>query len=133
MRQTLLQEKYPVLDLEIGKGETRFTSVEEIIEHLKTCIEEHPAARFIATFDHYAHTKGLADGEIADDILAAMNIVFCFGIKLPNAHVMAVRPRSMGVTEKADRFIISFMEAPMPLANQAMEEWAKSLLNGQTA
>ncbi|MCP4994572.1 MAG: hypothetical protein GY934_12410 [Gammaproteobacteria bacterium] len=133
MKQTILQEKYPVLDLEINKSETRFTSVDEILAFLKGRIDSHPKAQYIAIFDHFAHTTALPDGEVAEDILAAKNIVFCFGIKLPNPHVMAVRPRSIGVTEKADHFIVNFMEAPMPMANQAMEEWAKSLRNSAAA
>jgi hypothetical protein len=40
---------------------------------------------------------------------------------------MAVRPRSIGVVEKADRFVVPFLEAPMPLANAAMEGWVKAL------
>ncbi|TVO71211.1 DUF6858 family protein [Sedimenticola selenatireducens] len=131
MKQTLLQEKYPILDLEIPKVETTLDSVGAIIGYLKNCIEAHPVARYIATFDHYDHTASLDDGEIAETILAAQNIVFCFGTKLPSAHVMAVRPRSIGVTEIADRFIISFMEAPMPMANQAMEEWVKTIPDKQ--
>src|SRR5690554_4899904 len=92
-------------------------------------VEADSRACFIATFDHLAHTRSLPEGEISPDILAAMNLVFCFGIKLPSPQVMAVRPRSIGVTELADRFVINFMEAPMPVANNAMEEWARSVRN----
>lgn len=42
---------------------------------------------------------------------------------------MAVRPRSIGVVDLGDRFVVTFMEAPMPPANEAMEAWAKSLRN----
>jgi hypothetical protein len=59
----------------------------------------------------------------------AKNLVFCFGIKLPNPAVMAVRPRSIGVTQTARGFVVNFMEAPMPKANTAMEAWALSLKN----
>jgi len=54
-------------------------------------------------------------------------IVFCFGTHLPNAQVMAVRPRSIGVVDQGDRFVISFLEAPMPLANNAMDAWVKAI------
>lgn len=40
---------------------------------------------------------------------------------------MAVRPRSIGVVEQADRFVISYLEAPMPLANQAMAAWMEGI------
>ncbi|MDD3518641.1 MAG: hypothetical protein PHQ14_09845 [Chromatiales bacterium] len=129
MKQTLFQEKYPIYTLEVGKNETTCKSVDDVIAHFKQRIDAHEAAVFIAVFDHYAHTRSLPSGQIADDILDAKNIVFCFGIALPNPGVMAVRPRSIGVTELADRFVINFMEAPMPVANKAMEEWAKAVKN----
>ena len=76
------------------------------------------------------HDLGLAPlGQIDEEILDAKNIIFCFGITLPNPHVMAVRPRSIGVVEQAESFLITFMEAPMPVANVAMEEWAKAVRN----
>ena len=120
-----------ILQLELSREETSYQSVDGVIDYLKERIEAHPAARFIAVFDHYAHTRALEQGEIADDIRGAKNIVFCFGIALPNPHVMAVRPRSIGVTETTDGFVVNFMEAPMPVANTAMEEWAKSLRNAE--
>ncbi len=129
MKQTLLQEKYPVFTVEINKADTTFQTVDEIIGYLKQRVDEHRVARYIGEFDHYSHTKGLEEGQIAEEILAAKNIIFCFGIALPNPQVMAVRPRSIGVVELADSFVITFMEAPMPVANNAMEEWASSIQN----
>ena len=133
MKQSLLQEQYPIFTLEVEKQETSFDSVDEIIDFLKECIVEHPVARYIAVFDHYGHTKELQAGQIDDQILDAKNIVFCFGITLPSPQVMAVRPRSMGVVETTDGFIFTFMEAPMPIANVAMEDWAKAVRNRQAA
>jgi hypothetical protein len=133
MKQSLLLEKYPVFTLEVEKDETDHDSVDDIIEYLKARILEHKAARFIAVFDHYAHTKALPEGQINDDILDARNIIFCFGLTLPEASVLAVRPRSIGVAETSTSFIITFMEAPMPVANKAMEEWAKAIRSTQAA
>jgi hypothetical protein len=129
MKQTLLQEKYPVYTLELSKSETKYQNCDEIIAFFKACVDEHNVACYIAEFDHYAHTTALVEGEIEEGIIAAKNIVFCFGIKLPKAEMMAVRPRSIGVVEYEDRFVISFLEAPMPIANQAMESWAKALVD----
>lgn len=126
MRQSLLMEKYPTFDLVLPKSETTCTSVDDIIDRLKEKIDAHPKVSFIASFDHYAHTKAI-DGEIADDILAAKNIVFCFGVKLPNPHVLAVRPRSIGVVDMGDAFHLSFLEPPMELATTEMEAWCKGL------
>jgi hypothetical protein len=130
MKQTMLQEKYPVYTLDVSKDECRFNTVDEIVDYLKSRIEEHPAARFIAEFDHYAHTQALPNGEIAEDIRAAKNVVFCFGIQLPNPQVMAVRPRSIGVAELAGHFVLTFLEAPMKPANEAMEAWARGIVAG---
>ena len=130
MKQTLLQEKYPVYTLEVSKSETRYPDVDAIIDYLRDCVETHDIAALIGEFDHYAHTKALPMGEIAEEIQAAKHLVFCFGTKLPNAQVMAVRPRSIGVADLGDRFVLSFLEAPMPLANDAMEGWVKALVNG---
>lgn len=129
MKQSLFQEKYPIFTLEVEKSETTYQSVDDILAYLKEQIEAHPKCRFIAEFDHFSHTRALPDAEIAPDIRDAKNIVFCFGIKLPNPQVMAVRPRSIGVTELEDRFVIAFMEAPMPVANDAMEAWVKGIRN----
>ncbi|MBE9563888.1 MAG: hypothetical protein IMF17_01485 [Proteobacteria bacterium] len=129
MKEVLLQEKYPVYYLEIDKADTSFTNVDDIIAYLKAKVEDHKAAKYIAEFDHYAHTKGLEQGEISDDIIAAKNLVFCFGITLPNPQVMAVRPRSIGICDMKDRFVIDFLEAPIQLANDTMEQWVKSIAN----
>ncbi|MGB5733993.1 MAG: DUF6858 family protein [Thiohalocapsa sp.] len=129
MKQTLLQEKYPVYTLEVAKSETSYSDVDGIIRYLHGCVDDHEISRFIAEFDHHAHTSALPQGEIAEGIVAAKHIVFCFGTHLPNAHVMAVRPRSIGVVEQGDRFVISFLEAPMPLANNAMEAWVKAIVD----
>ena len=131
MKQTLLQEKYPVYSLELRRDETSFVSVDEIADYLKQRIEAHRSACFIAEFDHYAHTRALPEGRIGDGIRAAKNVIFCFGIALPDPHVLAVRPRSIGIAETAGGFVVTFMEAPMPVANTAMEDWAKGLCTSQ--
>lgn len=127
MKQTLLQEKYPVFSLEIERTETSKRSVDEIVDYFKEQIEAHRSARFIAVFDHYAHTKSLPEGRVSDEILAAQNVIFCFGIALPDPHALGLRPRSIGVAETTRGFLITFLEAPMPVANAAMEDWSKGL------
>ncbi len=127
MEQTLSQAAYSTFSLEIGPGETRYRSVDEIIAYFRQCIEEHRTARFIAEFDHYAHTRALPEGQIGEDILAAKLLIFCFGISLQDPAMLAVRPRSIGVAQTRKGFFITFLEAPMPVANAAMEDWAKGL------
>ena len=53
--------------------------------------------------------------------------IFCFGKQLPNAAMLALRPRSIGVLEYKDTFVVSFMDAPNPQAHEAMVTWVKSI------
>jgi hypothetical protein len=126
MKKSVFLEKYPVYTLELLKDEIEQKSLNDIIDYYKAKIENHPIAKFIATFDHYTHTKSI-DGEINSEILDAQNIVFCFGPAIPNTKILAARPRSIGVAELKDRFVIEFLEAPKEQIHEIMEEWSKSL------
>ncbi|MEJ1343365.1 MAG: hypothetical protein RNU03_05010 [Candidatus Sedimenticola sp. (ex Thyasira tokunagai)] len=128
MKQLLSHERHSHFTLEIEREECRFGSADEIINYLKHCIDAHSIAAFIATFDHFKHTHEVIGGQVDSEILDAKNIIFCFGITLQDPHSMALRPRSIGVVELADWFIVTFMETPMPVANVTMERWAKSLI-----
>jgi len=130
MKQTVLMEKYPINELDIVKSETTFKNVDEILVFLKEKIDTHPIATYIAIFDHYSHTKSLGEnGEIAEDILDAKNIICCFGKQIPKPAMLAVRPRSIGVVEMADKFVVSFMDAPNPQAHEVMISWLKDIKN----
>ncbi len=126
MKQMMLMEKYPVFVLELAKNETTCQSVDDIAARLKAAIAADSRVAWIAEFDHYAHTTKLG-GAIAPEIKAAKNLVFCFGLQLPHPNVLAVRPRSIGIADCGDKFVINFLEAPMKPANDAMEGWAKAL------
>jgi len=129
MKQITVMEKYPVFTIEIAKNETTYNNVDEIITYLKTQIEAHPVAVVIGVFDHYAHTSGLKVGEISENIKDAKNLICCFGKVLPKPEVLGVRPRSFGIAEMDKSFVISFLEAPNPDANAAMEKWVKAIAN----
>ncbi len=129
MKQITVMEKYPVFTIEISKNETTYKNVDEVIAYLKQQIEAHPIAVYIGIFDHYAHTSSLEVGEIAEDIKDAKNLICCFGKALPKPEMMAVRPRSFGIADMGERFVVSFMEAPNPEANGAMEKWVKAIAN----
>ena len=129
MKEITVLEKYPVLTIEISKKETGYKNIDEIFTYLKTQIEAHPIATYIGEFDHYAHTTGLEDGKMSEAILDAKNIICCFGKVLPKPEVLAVRPRSIGVAEMNESFIVSFMEAPNPDANTSMKNWVEGIAN----
>ena len=126
MQNKLLADKYPIHVLELGKNETTHEHLDDLLKAIEVRAEADPTVRLIATFDHRSHTK-LIGGEIRPDILAAKNLIFCFGVKLLDPVMMAVRPRSIGFAELPDRFVISFLEAPMPEANRKMIEWVTAL------
>lgn len=128
MKQTLLQEKYPILVAEIDKQETACRNVDDIVAYFKEKIAGNPRVRFIGVFDHHAHTTRI-EGEINPAIRAAVDVIFCFGFALPNPQVLAVRPRSIGIADLGDKFVVTFMEAPMKPANEAMEAWTRGLRN----
>lgn len=133
MKQSLQEQPYPVFVLELNRNETGYRSVDEIIGYLENAIRDSGIARVIAVFDHYEHTRNLQLGQIAANILAAKNLLFCFGLSLPDPAALALRPRSLGVAETTTGFVISFLEAPMPVANQLMEDWVKALANREAA
>ena len=129
MQKTILMDKYPIFSLEVNKNETTFSSVDEIIQHLKGLVDSHPVAKYIAIFDHYEHTSAMEDGVIADEIKDAKNLIFCFGKQLPSSKILAVRPRSIGVCELENSFVIDFLEVPNEQLHVVTEGWAKSIAN----
>jgi len=127
MKKVMFKEKYQIMVQEIMKADCEQSKVEDFIDFFRKKIEDHPVTVFIGTFDHYGHTSHLEEGEIAPEIKAAQHIVFCFGKELPSPVVMGIRPRSFGVTELEDRFVIAFQEAPKAIANDTMLSWVAEL------
>ena len=127
MQHKIFKDKYSIYEIEFKKSELKFTNIDDIINALKDKIDSHPVSTFIASFDQYAQTSALKMGEINEKIKAAKNIIFCFGKELPTPEVLAVRPRSIGVCELENSFIINYMEAPNSSANDTMENFVKSL------
>jgi len=128
MTKSIFMEKYPVFSLEIKKEETSYTSVNEIIDYLKSLIENHPIATFITIFDHFAHTSSLEDGILLDGLQDAKNLIFCFGKQVPSTKILAVRPRSIAISELNDSFVIDFLEVPNEQLQTLVEKWINTLL-----
>jgi len=126
MKKEIFMDKYPIYSIEFTKDEVSVKNSADIVEFLKEKIEAHPIAKLISIFDHYSHTKSI-DGEIEDGIVDATNVVFCFGSAIPTSKILAVRPRSIGICEYEDRFVLNFTEPPKEQLNELMESWVKSL------
>ncbi len=127
MKKSIFKEKYPVYTLELDKSEVKLETIDEIISYFKEKIEAHPIAKFIAIFDHFAHTSSLPEHKIADSIKDVKNIIFCFGKEIPTTKAAAVRPRSIAVCELEDKWVIEFLEAPNETLHNVMEDWSKAL------
>ncbi|MEJ2403206.1 MAG: hypothetical protein P8171_02780 [Candidatus Thiodiazotropha sp.] len=128
MQQAVKEIKLPVYSLKLDVATCRFKTAEEIVAYFEQEISRHKAAHYIATFDHLKHTCELPEGQIAEGITAAYNLVFCFGFTLQDPEQLAMRPRSIGVCQMGEQIVISFIEAPMPVANALMEQWTQSLI-----
>lgn len=128
MQKSVFMEKYPVYSTELLKNEINVQNVNDILDYFKEKIEEHPVSKFIAVFDHFTHTKNL-NGEISNEILDVQNIIFCFGTAIQETTIAAVRPRSIGICELEDKFVIEFMEVPKEELNNVIGSWIKGLLN----
>lgn len=126
MKKTIFMDKYPVYTLELLKSEVKQINTDEIVEYFVNKIEDHPIAVNISVFDHFSHTKKLG-GEIESSIINAKNVVFCFGAAIPSTKILAARPRSIGIAEFEDKFVVEFIEAPNEKLHDVMESWTKAL------
>ena len=123
MKKINFKEMYPVYVKEILKEEINCNNFDEISTFFINKISDHSFATYIGIFNHYAHTDSIENGEIADNIKNAKNVIFCFGKKLPDPKILSVRPRSIGICETDSHFVISFLEAPNPALTKTMISW----------
>jgi hypothetical protein len=128
MTKSLFKDKHPINSLIVNKSETTFKDANEIANFFENKINNHPVAKYISTFDNYSHTSSM-NGEIASDIKAALVVIFCFGKAIPSPKILAVRPRTFGISELENSFSIDFMDAPNDELTQIMTNWAKELKN----
>ncbi|WP_319485941.1 DUF6858 family protein [uncultured Cohaesibacter sp.] len=127
MDRVIYKGKYPVLELDIAKTRTRARSVDEIIAALLQHIDGNPAIAYLGIFDHYAHTMSLG-GAVADGVVDAKNLLFCFGKTIPDLSVLAVRPRSIGILDLGDHFHITFLEPPQDGVTRQLVSWCEALI-----
>jgi len=129
MNKIALMDRYPVFVKKIKKHNTSYKTIDEIIDYLRQKIQEHPIAVYIGIFDHYSYTHSLDSHEIANNIEDAKNVMCCFGDKLLIPELPAVRPRSFSIVSTKDVFVVSFLQAPSPVANATMVEWIEAIEN----
>jgi len=127
MKKTMFMDKYPVYTLRLEKNEVACNNTPEIVEYFKQKIEDHKIAKFITVFDHYTHTSEL-NGSILEGLRDAQNVIFCFGSAIPDTKILAARPRSIGICEFDDYFVVEFIEAPKEELHTLMESWTKGLV-----
>ena len=127
MQTKSFKDEYPIYTMTLKKSETSMPNIQAILTHYETKIKEHPVATYIGIFDHYKHTTSLKEGVVSPHILDAQEVLCCFGKDLNNPEVLAVRPRAIGIAELQDEYVISFLKAPNPAAQEAMVSWTTSL------
>jgi len=128
MTKTIFKDKYSINTLFISKNETTLSNAKEIANFFEEKITVHPVAKYISTFDNYEHTSSM-NGEIQEGIKAALVVMFCFGKAIPTPKILAIRPRTFGITELEDSFSIDFMDAPSDDLTNIMANWTKELKN----
>jgi len=126
MKKIIVKEIYPVYQMEIKKTDLT-KSMWDIVDHFLQKVEKDPIAELIWIFEHCTHTKKL-NWPMVEGVVDAKMIVFCFGSKIASIPSLALKPRSFGIVETEDKFIIEFMEAPSEEAVKKMTNWTKELL-----
>ncbi len=127
MQKIVFKDRYTIWKCEIEKNKIIYSDIEEIISYFKHKIKTHPFAKYLFLFDHYKHIKSI-NGKILPDVIDMKNIVFCYGPDILDIEIAALRPRSIGICELKDSYIIEFMQAPSDKAHESMVEWTKELL-----
>ncbi len=122
MKKINLMDKYPVYTKEILKSDTKFKNVDDFIGALKKKVDEDDVATYIGIFDHFTHTKWI-NWEIMEGMIAGKILLFCFWVSIPKPQAMAVRPRNIAIAEFEDKFVVSFLEAPIEKANTKKIDW----------
>jgi hypothetical protein len=127
MEKCQLKGMYPVFAQEFSKKEIAIETLDALCRYFNERIEKHPVAKYICTFDHYAHTTTLEDAEIEKTIIGAKIVLLCFGKKLLDPKILSVRPRAIGLCETESHFVISLLEPPNPVMTETMINWVRDL------
>jgi len=127
MEKCQLKEMYPIYVQEFSKKEIEIETLDDLCQYFNDQIEKHPIAKYICTFDHYAHTIAIDGATIEKTIIGAKIVLLCFGKKFLDPKILSVRPRAIGLCETDSHFVISFLEAPNPVMTETMIKWVHEL------
>jgi hypothetical protein len=127
MKKVQVRDKYPVYVEEIAKSQTSCAGADDVVARLRGAVEAAPAASLIAVFDHQAHVAAQPDAQINPAIKDSKHVLFCLANTIPNPLIPAVRPRAVSIVELEEKFVISFLEAPMEKPNQVISGWIEAL------
>jgi len=98
-----------------------------VVARLCANVEASSGASLIGVFDHQAHVAAHLEGKVAPEIKDSKHVLCCLSNAIPNPLIAAVRPRAISVVELEDKFVISFLEAPVDGPNQVMASWIEGL------
>ena len=127
MEKCQLKEMYPIYVQEFPKKEISIETLDDLCRYFNDQIEKDSLAKYICTFDHYAHTRALDGAIIEKNIIGAKIVLLCFGKKLLDPQILSVRPRAIGLCETESHFVVSFLEAPNPVMTETMIKWVHDL------
>lgn len=125
MRHIASEGGYPVWIEEIAKADTPWHDADEIAaalqEHIRRC-----GAAFIGVFDHYGLNLRLG-AALPLDMQDAKTILFCPGAQLLDPLLLALSPCVIGVADMGNRFVISFLDAPIVSPTETLSLWVENL------
>jgi hypothetical protein len=126
MQLMTVDKHYPVWVEEIAKADTPWRDVDEITAALRARILGFGATAFLGIFDHYG--LNLRECEpLPMPMQDAKTILFCRGAQLQDPLLLALCPSAIGVADMGNRFVISFLDAPMVSPTEAMFQWIEEL------
>lgn len=126
MQHITVEGRYPVWVEEIAKADTPWRDVDEIAAALSACIHRQAGAAFIGVFDCYGFNLRVG-ASLPVDMQDAKTVLFCPGARLPSPAALALCPCAIGVADMGNRFVISFLDAPVVSPTDTLALWVEDL------
>lgn len=126
MQRITVEGLYPVWVEEIAKADTPWRDVDEITAALEACIRRLGSTAFVGIFDHYGLNLRACE-PLPTNMQDAKTLLFCRGAWLRDPRFLALSPSAIGVADMGNRFVISFLDAPMVSPLEHMFQWIEDL------